>query len=78
MLARPDPTQRFYLKTDWSKEGMGAVLLQADDSPDARAAEEEEQKGGKCEFDRSLGGLKLRPVAFISRKTQTGLEKSAH
>eukprot|EP00957_Ditylum_brightwellii_P012153 917909-Ditylum_brightwellii.AAC.1 len=24
MLARPDPTRRFYLKTDWSKEGMGA------------------------------------------------------
>eukprot|EP00957_Ditylum_brightwellii_P168914 12856962-Ditylum_brightwellii.AAC.1 len=24
MLARPDPTRRFYLKTDWSKNGMGA------------------------------------------------------
>eukprot|EP00957_Ditylum_brightwellii_P001811 139232-Ditylum_brightwellii.AAC.1 len=78
MLARPDPARRFYLKTDWSKEGMGAVLLQADDSAEARAAEEEEKKGGKCEFDKTLGGLRLRPVAFISSKTQTGLEKSAH
>ena len=29
-LSRPDPSRRFYIKTDWSKDGMGVVLLQAD------------------------------------------------
>lgn len=79
VLARPDPRRRFYLKTDWSKDGMGAVLLQADDSEEARAAEEREKHGGRCEFDCSASGLCLRPIAFISRKTQTGLlERSSH
>ena len=50
MLARPDPSRRFYVKTDWSKEGIGAVLLQAEDTPEARKAEREEIEGGKCEF----------------------------
>eukprot|EP00957_Ditylum_brightwellii_P088127 6712793-Ditylum_brightwellii.AAC.1 len=57
---------------------MGAVLLQADDSPEAREAEQKEAEGGKCEFDKSAHGLRLRPIAFVSRKTQTWLEKSAH
>jgi hypothetical protein len=37
-LARPDYiTRRFYLKTDWCRLGMAAVLLQADpDNEDAR------------------------------------------
>ena len=30
MLVRPNPARRFYLKTDWSKDVIGAVLLQAD------------------------------------------------
>ena len=25
-----DPSRRFYIKTDWSKDGMVAVLIQAD------------------------------------------------
>ena len=25
----PEPSRRFYIKTNWSKDGMGAVLLQA-------------------------------------------------
>ena len=29
VLARPDPNRRFYIKTDWSRLGMGTVLLQA-------------------------------------------------
>ena len=27
MLARPDPSQIFYIKTDWSKDGIGSVLI---------------------------------------------------
>ena len=30
-LSRPYPYRRFCIKTDWSKEGMGAVILQEDD-----------------------------------------------
>ena len=29
-LARPDPSRRLYIKTYCSKDGMGAMLLQAD------------------------------------------------
>ena len=57
---------------------MGAVLLQADDSEEARAAEEREVQGGKCEFDRTPDGLHLRQITFISRRTKTALEKSLH
>ena len=39
ILARPDFRCRFYLKTDWSSDGMGAVLLQAADNDDAKAAD---------------------------------------
>ena len=79
VLARPDTKRRFYLKTDWSKDGMGpAVLLQADDSEGAREAEASEADGGKCLFDRTIEGLRLRPIAFISRRTQTAVEKSSH
>ena len=38
-LEIPDPSQRFYIKTDWSKDGMGAVILQADESAEARTSE---------------------------------------
>jgi len=50
-LARPDNSCHYYLKTYWSKDKMGAVLVQADDSPESREAEAEERAGGKCAFD---------------------------
>ena len=78
MLARPDPARRFYIKTDWSKDGMGAVLLQAENSEEARDAEDRERAGGKCEFDKSIDGLRLRPICFVSRATASPLEKSRH
>ena len=34
-LERPDPYRRFYIKTDWSKDGMGVMILQADVSAEA-------------------------------------------
>ena len=78
VLARPDPKRRFYLKTDWSCEGMGAVLLQAEDTPEARAHEQREIDGERCAFDQAIGGLRLRPIAFISQRTKEGMEKSMH
>ena len=46
---------------------MGVVLLQADISEEAKKSEAQENSGGKCEFDKSLGGMRLRPISFISR-----------
>jgi hypothetical protein len=77
VLRRPDPNLRYYLKTDWSHHAMGAALLQPDDSPQAKAAMADEIKGGLCQFDQTLSGLRLRPIAFISRRTSEP-EKSYH
>lgn len=78
ILRRPDSNARFYLKTDWSKHAMGAALLQPDtEDPKAKAAMEEEIKGGQCKFDRTKSGLRLHPIAFISRRT-AGTEQSYH
>lgn len=68
VLKRPDYNKRFYLKTDWSKHAMGAALLQAEDSDEAREAERQETQDHKCRFDKTLGQLRLRPVMFLSRK----------
>ena len=45
-LSRPDPYRRFYIKTDWSKDGMGVVILQADISAESRKSEAQEKDGG--------------------------------
>ena len=69
-LARPDYTRRFYLKTDWCRLGMAAVLLQADpDSSEATQAEKDETERTKpCSFDKHMHHLRLRPIAFSSCK----------
>ena len=77
---RPDFERRFYLKTDWSKCGMGAALLQADaDNEVARLAEEAEKKGGPCAFDKTTSNqdLRLRPITMLSRSC-TKSERSYH
>ncbi len=79
-LARPDPNRRFYLKTDWSKHGKAAVLLQADPEDDiAKEAELREIAGGKCEFDKTAKNqhLRLRPISFISQQNPQ-VEESWH
>ena len=51
-LARPDPSRKLYIKTDWSKGAMGMVLLQADVSEEARKLEAQEKYSGNFEFDK--------------------------
>ena len=41
-LSIPDPSRIFYIKTDWSKNGMEAVLLQLDESVKTIKAEVQE------------------------------------
>ncbi|CAJ1950404.1 unnamed protein product [Cylindrotheca closterium] len=67
ILKRPNPKRRFYLKTDWSNNAMGPVFLQADTTEEAGESMRKEIEGGKCEFDKSMSKLRLRPIAFISR-----------
>jgi hypothetical protein len=76
VMKRPDPNRRFYLKTDWSAEAQGAVLLQAGCSTEEEDAMMREVKGGKCEFDKTVNGLRLRPIAFISMRRK--LTSSRH
>jgi hypothetical protein len=68
VLARPDYNRRFYLKTDWSKHGMAAVLCQADPNcPESVAAEQAEGAGSPCLFDRAKTGPRLIPILFMAR-----------
>ena len=78
ILRRPNPELRFYLKTDWSKNAMGAALLQPDqDDQRALEAMHNEETGEKCMFDLTKSGIRLYPLAFISRRTSEP-EKSYH
>jgi hypothetical protein len=78
ILRRPNPELRFYLKTDWSKNAMGAALLQPDqDDQRALEAMHNEKTGEKCMFDLTKSGIRLYPLAFISRRTSDP-EKSYH
>ena len=54
MLEILDPYWRFYIKTDWSKDGMGVVLLQVDDSLEVINLDAQEEAGGKCGFEKYL------------------------
>ena len=48
VLKRPNSKRRFYLKTDWSSNAMGAVLLQADLTEEAEEAMQLKIQGEKC------------------------------
>jgi hypothetical protein len=67
-LARADSDKPFFVKSDWAAIGMGCILMQPDDSPASVAAMAKLARGEPCEFDRTLTGPRLRPVAFYSRR----------
>ena len=75
-LSIPDPSRIFYIKTDWSKNGMEAVLLQLDESVKTIKAEVQEKASEKCEFEKSLEGMPLLPISFILRSMVSTMEKS--
>ena len=66
VLARFDPLKSASLKTDWSSEGMGLILVQpADDEESTRAATTLKETGTFL-FDLTQNGTRLKPVAFVS------------
>jgi len=78
ILKRPDFRRRFYLKTDWSRKAMCAVVLQADCTETAEEAQRKEMEGSRrCDFDKKLSGLRLRPCHIVAR-TCKGNETEWH
>jgi RNase H-like domain found in reverse transcriptase len=78
IIKRPSFKRRFCLKTDWSRKAMCAVILQADCTEQAEEAQRKEIEGsGRCNFDKKLGGLRLRPCHIMAR-TCKGKEKDWH
>ena len=67
VLKRPIPNRRFYLKTDWSANAQDAALLQVGYSED-EVALTRDLEGGECEFEKSMTGLRLLSIAFISQR----------
>ena len=67
MLARFDPDKPVFLKTDYSAEGMGWILMQPATNPESTTAIKQLRSSGNCLFDLSLSGPQLQPVAFGSR-----------
>ena len=67
VLARFDSSKPTFLKTDWSGEGMGWILMQPADDEESHRATAHLLETGECVFDLSKNGTRLRPVAFGSR-----------
>jgi hypothetical protein len=68
-LARYDHKKLTFLKTDWSADGFGSILMQPDSSsPAFVAAAKRLVEDGICNFNLTLKGARLRPVYFDSRK----------
>ena len=77
VLARFDSTKPTFLKTDWSSEGMGWILMQPADDEKSKQATEKLIKEGVCLFDLSKSGARLKPIAFGSRSCNVN-EKHFH
>ena len=67
VLTRFDPLKPTFLKTDWSAEGMGWILMQPADDIESTKATKSLLKCGECTFDRSKDDARLRPVRFGSK-----------
>jgi hypothetical protein len=69
VLKRPDWDRQFHVKTDWSSFAKGGALCQAECTPEAEEAiRKESEEGTPAEFDKTISGLRLRPIAFISKR----------
>jgi hypothetical protein len=70
VLSCPTYSHWFYLKTNYSKHGMAAVLCQADpDCPELVAAEKSEVTCGPCLFDKAKSWPHLISILFMAHLT---------
>ena len=67
ILKRMNAAKRIYLKTDFSKLGMGYVIYQTGDDKESIEAMKPENAGGKGDLDLTVKGLQLFPCGFGSR-----------
>jgi hypothetical protein len=67
-LARYDDSKPCFLKTDWSANGMGFILMQPADTEACVKALAILEAGGPNTFDELMSGARLRPVRFGSRR----------
>ena len=84
VLKRPNWEKPFYVKTDWSCQAKGAALCQPEDTPEANEALRKEAEAAAAripvtssQFDKTVSGLRLRPLQFISKRN-TESERSHH
>ena len=69
-MARYDSDKPVFLKTDWSAEGMGYILMQPDDSDNSKATTINFLETGVCDFDLTLKSPRLRPICFNFRSNK--------
>ena len=77
VLARYDPDKPTFLKTDWSADGMGWILMQPADDEESVRATTHLQETGECLFDLHKNGARLRPISYGSRSC-TDMERKLH
>ena len=78
VLKRPDWDRPFFVKTDWSSFAKGAALCQPKNTPAAEEAlRKERDEGTVADFDKTISGLRLRPLQFISKRNSIP-ERSNH
>ena len=74
---RYESTKPMFLKTDWSSTEMGWILMQPAQDKESIAALETLLRTGKCTFDLSMEGARLKPISFGSRSC-TPAESKLH
>jgi len=67
VLAWFDPDKPTFLKTDWSAEGMGWILMQPADDAESLKAAVLLKETDKYLFDLSMASARLKPKFFGSR-----------
>ena len=77
VLARFDADKPTFLKTDWSAEGMGWILMQPADDEESLKATKLLKETGECKFDLSMNGARLKPIFFGSRSCNE-MERKYH
>ena len=77
VLARYDSTKPTFLKTDYSALEMAYIIMQPEDSDEARLATKKPENEGICDFDVNMKGARLKPITFGSRKC-SGTESNYH